>query len=123
MSNFNKDGDIRKSTKEFAYHLRRSPKISAFIAAQEKLNGNAEAKDIIDRFQAMQQLRTTGSMRGPDYTELVQVQQQLQRNPVIRDFIEAQQEAADFLQGVNTTISQILGLDFGAAAGARAGSC
>lgn len=123
MSNFNKDGDIRKSAREFAQHLRCSAKISAFIEAQEKMNRDAEAKAIIHRFQAMQQLRAAGSMRGQDYTEMVQVQQKLQRNPVIRDFIQAQQDAADFLQSVNTTISQILGVDFGATAGAGGGSC
>ncbi|MDZ7265221.1 MAG: YlbF family regulator [candidate division KSB1 bacterium] len=123
MSNFNQNGDVRKGASEFAQILRSSRKISAFIEAQEKLNGDAEAKNIIDRFQTMQQLRATGSLRGQDYTEMVQVQQQLQRNPVIRDFIQTQQNAADFLQTVNMTISQILGIDFGATAGKGAGSC
>lgn len=123
MSNFNQNGDVRKGASEFAQILRHAPKINALIEAKEKLNSDTEAKNIIARFQAMQQLRATGSLRGQDYTEMVQVQQQLQRNPVIRNFIQAQQDAADFLQTVNMTISQILGIDFGATAGRGAGSC
>ena len=123
MSNFNQDDDIRKVASEFAQLLRRSPKISSFINAQKKMNGDAEARAIIERFQAMQQLRRAGPLRGQDYTEMAQVQQKLQRNPTIRDFVQTQQDAVDFLQSVNMTISQILGIDFGATAGAGGGSC
>jgi len=119
---------VEGATRELAQKLRASPPIAAFWQAKERLDTDEDAQKLLAELQERQQALMRKQQNGHGITQeaidaLRRLQGEAQRNPVITAYTQAQQQAQAFLPIVNTEISQLLGMDFGALSGAGAGSC
>lgn len=120
------DTAIEAATREFAMKLRASSPIAAFRQAQARLEADREAQRLLTDLQQRQEALMQKQRGGGDVTQeeidaLRRLQREAQSNPVIMAYVQAQQQAQAFLPAVNMEISQLLGFDFGAMAGA--GGC
>ena len=99
------------------------PEYEAFEEAKAAVEASEEAQEKISEFEQQRQefmmARQAGEASQADMMELQRAQQELHGIPVMADYIEAQEELEDRLEGVNEAISAPLALDFGE----RAGGC
>jgi len=114
---------IEAAARKFALKLRASPPIAAFWEAKARLDADDEAQGLLAELQQRQQALMLKQQDGRGITQeeidiLRRLQREAQRNPVIMAYVQAQQQAQAFLPEVNMEISQLLGVDFGALAGA-----
>lgn len=117
---------VERAAREFALTLRAAPPVAAFWQANARLEADAEAQRLLTEIQARRQSLMLKQQNGRGVAQeeidaLRQLQEEAQRNQVIRDYLQAQQQAQAFLPEVNMQISQLLGFDFGALAGAGGG--
>lgn len=103
--------------------LRTSLPIAAFWEAKEQLEADEEAQHLLTTLQQRQQAlmlkqQNGGGISQEEIDALRRLQGEAQRNPTITAYVQAQQRAQAFLPQVNLEISQLLGFDFGALAGA-----
>ncbi len=106
--------------------LRASPPITTFWQAKERLEADEEAQELLAELQERQRALMLKQQNGGNITQeeidaLRRLQGEAQRNPVIKGYVQAQQQALAFVPQVNMEISQLLGFDFGGLAGAGSG--
>jgi len=120
------DPVLEEAAHVFALKLRAAPSIAAFRQAEARLEADVGAQRLLAELQERQQALMRKQQNGGDITQaeidtLRRLQAEAQRNPMITAYFRAQQQAQGFLSQVNQEISQLLGVDFGALAGA--GGC
>jgi len=120
------DPSVERAAREFALKLRASPPIAAFWQAKARLEADEEAQHLLAELQQRQQALMLKQQIGSGITQaeidaLRRLQWEAQSNPVIMDYVKAQQQALAFVPQVNMEISQLLGFDFGGLAGAGSG--
>jgi len=117
------DPTVVKATQQFAMKLRASLPIAAFWEASGRLEADEGAQLLLAQLQERQQALVQKQQDGGDITQdeidaLRRAQREAQDDPVIMAYVQTQQHALAFLPQVNREISQLLGFDFGALAGA-----
>ncbi len=117
------DPTVETAAQGFALKLRASPPIAAFRQARARLEADEEAQNLLEELQERQRALMLKQQDGRGITQeeidaLRRLQREVQRNPVITDYVQAQQQALAFVAQVNMEISQLLGFDFGGMAGA-----
>ncbi len=117
------DPTVEIAAREFALKLRASSPIAAFWQAKARLEADEEAQGLLTELQQRQQALMLKQQNGSGITQaeidaLRRLQGEAQSNPVIMDYVKAQQQALAFVPEVNMEISQLLGFDFGGLAGA-----
>jgi len=87
-----------------------------FRQAEHALNDDVAACGLLTALtQAQAKIRkaqANGSVIPEDLQALSDLQAQIQANPFITDYTTCKQELTAFLQGINTDISQLLGVNF-----------
>lgn len=95
--------------------------VAAYHHAQEQLETDPQARDLLKRFmdaQAEMRLRQArGTVAQNNVSLLRSLQREVQSNEIIMEFAARQQAAMAYLPEVNAEISQMLGLDFASLAG------
>lgn len=113
---------VEAVARDFALKLRASEPIAAFWQAKARLEADEEARNLLadlrERQQALMLKQQNSNITQGEIDALRSLQGEVQRNPVIMAYVQAQQQAQAFVPRVNLEISQLLGFDFGALAGA-----
>ncbi len=113
-------GDLRPEVKTAAqalgHALKNTTPLDEYAKATARLEGDDEAKGLLDELQRVQadvRLRQTdGGVSAADLERLRHLQSAVQAHPTIAAFIDAQLRAQASLRQVNVEISERLGVDF-----------
>jgi cell fate (sporulation/competence/biofilm development) regulator YlbF (YheA/YmcA/DUF963 family) len=84
--------------------------------AQLRLNEDHQARALLEQLSqtqaSLRKKQGNGSVPQAEVDALRAIQEQVQRNPIITDYVETQQQAVNLLREINTEISQLLGINF-----------
>ena len=97
-------------------NLLASEAFIRYQRAQARLNEDHQAHTLLEQLSraqaSLRKKQTSGSVTQAELDVLRAIQVQVQRNTVITEYAEAQQQAVNFLREINTEISQLLGINF-----------
>ena len=112
---------IFAATEQLAAALLQAGPVAAYNQARARLDGDAQARELLERFiktQSNLRLRQSrNTVTQSDVDELRALQRQVQANQIIMNYVETQQAAIAYLPAVNQEISQLIGFDFASLAG------
>jgi cell fate (sporulation/competence/biofilm development) regulator YlbF (YheA/YmcA/DUF963 family) len=107
--------------RELGERIARTPEYERFEAAREAVQRDEEVQATIDEFEQLRaefmQARETGQATNSGLQKVQAKQDELHSMPVMREFLDAQEELTDTLEAVNEAISEPLAVDFGGEAG------
>jgi len=107
--------------RELGERIARTPEYERFEEAREAVQRDEEVQAKIDEFEQVRaefmQARETGQATNSGLREVQAKQDELHSMPVMREFLDAQDELTDTLETVNEAISEPLAVDFGGEAG------
>ena len=107
---------VQEAAGAFTGNLLASEAFIRYQRAQSRLNEDHRAHTLLEQLtQAQANLRkkqNSGSVTQAELDVLRAIQVQVQRNTVIMDYAEAQQQAVNFLREINDEISQLWGINF-----------
>jgi len=107
---------LQEAAGAFTGNLLASEAFIRYQRAQSRLNEDHRAHTLLEQLtQAQANLRkkqNSGSVTQAELDVLRAIQVQVQRNTVIMDYAEAQQQAVNFLREINDEISQLWGINF-----------
>lgn len=107
---------LSEATQSLIDNLLASEAFSHYQQAHTRFNTDHEAQALMDQLSKSQarvrQQQAKGSVNQAEIDSLRLFQQRAQRNPVIMEYIQSQQEAVNFLREINTEISELLGINF-----------
>ncbi|MFB6211924.1 MAG: YlbF family regulator [Halobacteriales archaeon] len=107
--------------RELGEAIRELPEYQAFEEAKAAVEEHPDAQEKIREFENLRQefmmAQQTGEASREDLMEVKQAQQQLHQLPVMDEYLSAQEELVDTLEGINEAISEPLAIDFGGEAG------
>ena len=107
--------------RELGERIARTPEYERFEAAREAVQRDEEVQAKIDEFEQLRaefmQARETGQATNSGLRKVQAKQDELHSMPVMREFLDAQEELTDTLEAVNEAISEPLAVDFGGEAG------
>ncbi|MCC7208360.1 MAG: YlbF family regulator [Anaerolineae bacterium] len=110
--------DLLVAAEQLAEVLLDTEPIADYHRATAEFEADAQARQLLDQLGAAQvDLRTRqrdGGVTRADLDHLRDLQRQAASNPTITRFVQTQQMANEYLQGVNLEISEVIGVDFGA---------
>jgi cell fate (sporulation/competence/biofilm development) regulator YlbF (YheA/YmcA/DUF963 family) len=113
--------ELLGATHTLAAALAQAEPIAAYRAARARLDADGVARGLLEPVTTAQtDLRVRqarGTLTELHLNQLRALQRQAQLNPVIMDYIAAQQAAMAYLPDVSMEISRLLGIDFGALIG------
>ncbi|MFC6754422.1 YlbF family regulator [Halorubrum tibetense] len=112
---------IEELGRELGEQIARTPEYERFEDAREAVQRDEDVQERIDEFERIReefmQARRTGDASQSDLKRVQQAQSELHSMPVMREFLDAQDELSDTLESVNEAISEPLAVDFGGEAG------
>ncbi len=107
--------------RELGEQIARTPEYERFEAARETVQRDEEVQERIDQFERLReefmQARRTGDANQSDLQRVQQAQDELHSMPVMREFLDAQDELSETIEAINRSISEPLAVDFGGEAG------
>lgn len=113
--------ELLTAAEQLADAILRAGPIAAYQQAKARLDGDAPARELLERFLKTQSdLRVRQSRNAvtqSDVDQLRALQREVQSNRIIIDYAETQQAAIAYLPAVNQEIGQLLGVDFASLAG------
>lgn len=111
---------LTQATEALGVNLSCSRQFLRYRAAADHLHNDMRASAILQELGELQsELRTRqmqGTLTSEDINQLRSLQSEAQRNPVITEYVQAQQSVVDAIRDVNQEISGWLGVDFAALA-------
>ena len=117
---------VEQEVLRFAEALCGNRVISGFLEAKDDFDTDGELVVLRDEFAALmkrfQEKQFDGTLTQEDIAALRAAQSKVNTHPVTTRFVSARNEAMAVLRDCNTAMSELLGIDFAAAA-APAGSC
>ncbi len=112
---------ILTAVEQLAAAIQRAEPVAAYRQARARLDGDAQANELLERFLKTQSdvrvRQSRNAVTQSDVDQLKALQREVQSNRIILDYAETQQLAIAYLPDVNQEISQLLGMDFAALAG------
>lgn len=112
--------DMQEATESLIENLLASAAFIRYQQAQTRLVADREANALLQQLGQVQanlrQKQVNGGITQTDIDALRSLQEKARANQIIMDYIQAQQQAADFLRQINGEIGQWLGMDFAALA-------
>jgi cell fate (sporulation/competence/biofilm development) regulator YlbF (YheA/YmcA/DUF963 family) len=107
---------LPEATHSLLDNLLASEAFSHYQQAQARFNADSVARTLLDQLSKSQarvrQQQAKGGVNQAEIDSLRLFQQRVQRNPVIMEYVQSQQEAVNFLREINTEISELLGVNF-----------
>lgn len=108
---------IRLCAKEFAAALKEAPQVSRYLAAKKNMEDDAPTQELLRVFQQKQRELSDKQLKGivgaSDWTVLRELQIKLVRQPLIKTFSQAQNDAFEHCRALGEDLSGLLGIDFG----------
>jgi cell fate (sporulation/competence/biofilm development) regulator YlbF (YheA/YmcA/DUF963 family) len=118
---------ILEVTQNLAENLAQSEPILRYRAAEEKLNGDAEAQRLLAELSELQQTvraqQYAGGITASQLKRLRELQTTANQNETIQEYGQAQEAALAFLRIVNQQISQLVSIDFASLTRRSSGCC
>lgn len=118
--------DLVEAVDALAESLTASEPFVALEGAYTRLQGDAQARDLLQRFRqadaALRQRQASRALTQEDIAYYRALQAEMQANELIAGYQRSQQAIVAYLQDVNRDLSQLLGVDFAALA-KRSGCC
>jgi cell fate (sporulation/competence/biofilm development) regulator YlbF (YheA/YmcA/DUF963 family) len=115
------DGGVEALASELGAAVADLPEHERFREAEAAVAEDAEAQEMISRFEeqreAFAMARQTGDATQEDMRELQELQQELHSLPVMAEYLEAKEALTERLETLNRAISEPLAVDFGGEAG------
>lgn len=115
------DTDVEALGRELGAAIRGLPEYEAFEEAKNAVEHSEELQEQIQEFEALRQefmlARQTGDASQEDLRKLQQAQSELHSQPIMAEYLDAQQRLDARLSAVNDAISEPLDVDFGEQAG------
>ncbi len=97
-------------------NLLASEAFIRYQRAQFHLNEDHQARALLEQLSqtqaSLRRKQGNGSVTQAELDALGAIQEEVQRNTVITEYAEDQQQAVHFLREINTEISQLLGINF-----------
>lgn len=119
--------ELLETTFALAESLAEAEAIVRFISANQALNNDQNAQELINTVADLQHKIYNGQSSGEklkaDLNRLRDTQSQISTNAVIQEHAIARETAVAFLREVNQEISQLLGMDFAALARRPGAGC
>lgn len=113
--------DVETLGRELGEAIRGLPEYEAFEEARAAVENSEELQEQIQDFEGLRQefmlARQTGDATQEDLEELQRAQSELHSQPVMAEYLDAQQRLDARLEAVNEAISEPLAVDFGEQAG------
>ncbi len=107
--------------RELGEQIANSPEHKAFIEANEAVENDAEAQEMIREFEQLRHEfmldREAGRADRQSMRNVQEAQRDLHNLPVMAEYLDAQQALQDRLASVNEAISDEIAVDFGGEAG------
>jgi cell fate (sporulation/competence/biofilm development) regulator YlbF (YheA/YmcA/DUF963 family) len=108
--------DLQRATQTLRDSLLACEPFLRYSEARARLDADFEALGLLDRLSKAQarvrQRQTSGSLTQSDIDALRDLQKMAHEEPVVMEYAESQQEAADFLGEINKEMSGLLGINF-----------
>lgn len=123
------DGEARvlEFADVLAEALKATPVVQEFTATERLFRTDpglqAMMKTLRQKAEEFQHAEQSGSLDEKQLHEFREMQARFQAQPLLRNFQDARAAAEGLLVEANSIISQILGVDFGRAAGPITGGC
>lgn len=110
--------ELEAATENLAAALWTAPSLAAYRDAQTRLEAEPASQTLLQSLLTSQgqlrQKQMNGSITRADIEALRSLQNAVQANTTIMDYVMAQQDALAYLPEVNQSISEWLGVDFAA---------
>lgn len=107
---------LQESTQSLIENLLASEAFTRYGQAHTRLNTDQEARSLLEQLTQSQarlrQKQAKGDVNQADIDSLRLLQNRVQRNAIIMDYAQSQQEAVNFLREINAEISGLLGVNF-----------
>ena len=111
---------LQEAAQSLIDNLVASEPFLNYQQARTRFNQDSEAHTLLERLSHSQanlrQKQADGGVNQAEIDSLRLLQQRVQRNPVIMDYSQSQQDAVTFLREINNEISELLGVNFAALA-------
>jgi len=113
--------DVEALATQLGEAIAETPAYRTFREKKAAVEADEDAQEQIQEFEQVREeymmARETGQATKEDLRELQNAQEELHSIPVMREFLQAQNELELRLQAVNEHISEPLAVDFGEKAG------
>ncbi len=110
-----------QAAQDFAHVLAETPTFLAFEQADEALQHDDQAKQLIRAYQSKQQslymMTMLGAVSPEDQAEIARLQEALQTNATITTYGQCQSALIAMCQEIGQHLSERIGLNFAAACG------
>ncbi|MBI2759119.1 MAG: YlbF family regulator [Chloroflexi bacterium] len=107
---------LQEATHLLIDNLLASEAFIHYHQARTRLNEDGDSHALLDQLTQSQsrarQKQVKGDLNQADLDSLRLLQNRVQRNSIIMDYAQAQQEAINFLRETNNEISELLGINF-----------
>jgi len=107
--------------RELGERIAQTQEYERFESARDAVQRDEEVQAKIDEFEQLRaefmQARETGQATNSGLQKVQAAQDELHSMPVMREFLDAQEDLNDALEAVNEAISEPLAVDFGGEAG------
>jgi cell fate (sporulation/competence/biofilm development) regulator YlbF (YheA/YmcA/DUF963 family) len=107
---------LEEATQSLIEHLRASEIFIRYQKTSARMNEDQEAQDLLEQLTKsqshMRQKQSRGEVNQTEVDALRLLQERVQRNSIIMDYAQAQQEVINFLQEMNGEMSKLLGINF-----------
>ena len=111
---------LQEATQALIEHLLASEQFLNYQHARARLNEDPEAHALLERLShaqaSLRQKQGSGALDQAEIDRLRLLQQRAQRNSAIINYADSQQDAIKLLREINQEISELLGVNFAAAA-------
>lgn len=117
-----------QSLAAFAESIQNTETWQKWSRAQQALENDAALMRLFERYEeltiAMRDAKARGGgLSGEQMVELAQVREKIINHPLYTRREEAQEQLTELLQGMNSVLTEHLGLDFAAMAAPRSSCC
>ena len=106
------EGAVEQKLQTFIGTLKDSGVYQEFMAANERLENDSEAKALLQEYQQKQRQLQTGGFDESVMSELRELQEEMNDNDTIQAHREAQEALVELLQETNEVISEKIGREF-----------
>jgi cell fate (sporulation/competence/biofilm development) regulator YlbF (YheA/YmcA/DUF963 family) len=111
-TNYSLPNEISTAVNQLADALLNDGPVAAYNRAKARLDGNAEAHELLEHYintrSELHKLSTRNAVKQSDVDALIALQSQVQANKIITDYAETQQAAIAYLPSINQEISELL---------------
>lgn len=100
---------VEQKAKELAEAIKETEEFETLKSAENKLNLDVTAQELLQKFQDKQQNLQQSQQQGQEVSQeeiqtLQSLQQEMQNNETIKTLMDAQQQFDNLLQEVNQTV-------------------